>query len=110
MSDVTLILSAIENGDPHASAELLPLVYNELKKLATQRMAQEQPGQTLQATALVHEAYLRLVDVKKTPRWDSRGHFFAALLAMRHSHRASTTQEVQGWRRARVAMDEVEPD
>lgn len=61
MTDVTRILSAIEHGDPHASAELLPLVYNELKKLAAQRMAQEKPGQTLQATALVHEAYLRLV-------------------------------------------------
>src|SRR5262249_28034260 len=65
-------------GDPHAAEELLPLVYDELRKLAAQRMAQEAPGQTLQATALVHEAYLRLVDVKLTQRWDSRGHFFAA--------------------------------
>ena len=78
MTDVTRILSAIEQGDPHASAELLPLVYNELKKLAAQRMAAEKPGQTLQATALVHEAYLRLVDVSKAQRWDSRGHFFAS--------------------------------
>jgi RNA polymerase sigma factor (TIGR02999 family) len=79
MSDVTRILSAIENGDPHAAAQLLPLVYNELRRLAEQKMAQEQPGQTLQATALVHEAYLRLVDGEGAQRgWDSRGHFFAA--------------------------------
>jgi RNA polymerase sigma factor (TIGR02999 family) len=79
MSDeVTRILSAIEQGDPHAAEQLLPLVYDELRKLATERMAQEKPGQTLQATALVHEAYLRLVDVDKVQRWNSRGHFFAA--------------------------------
>jgi RNA polymerase sigma factor (TIGR02999 family) len=78
MSDVTRILSAIEQGDPHAAAQLLPLVYGELRKLAAQRLAQEKPGQTLQATALVHEAYLRLVDVKEAQRWNSSGHFFAA--------------------------------
>jgi RNA polymerase sigma factor (TIGR02999 family) len=78
MNDVTRILAAIEHGDPQAAAQLLPLVYDELRKLATQRMAQERPGQTLQATALVHEAYLRLVDVDKVQHWDSRGHFFAA--------------------------------
>src|SRR5271163_2278609 len=78
MSDVTGILSAIEGGDPHAAAQLLPLVYGELRKLAAQKLAQEEPGQTLQATALVHEAYLRLVDVDKVQSWDSRGHFFAA--------------------------------
>jgi RNA polymerase sigma factor (TIGR02999 family) len=78
MSDVTRILSAIEQGDPHAAEQLLPLVYDELRKLAAQRLAQEKPGQTLQATALVHEAYLRLVDVEKAQHWDSRGHFFAA--------------------------------
>src|SRR5262245_38168102 len=78
MSDVTRILSAIEQGDPHASAQLLPLVYDELRQLAAQRLAQERPGQTLQPTALVHEAYLRLVDVDQAQRWDSRGHFFAA--------------------------------
>src|SRR5437016_4618824 len=78
MSDVTRILSAIEQGDPHAAEKLLPLVYAELRKLAAHRMAQEKPGQTLQATALVHEAYLRLVDVEKVQHWDSRGHFFAA--------------------------------
>jgi RNA polymerase sigma factor (TIGR02999 family) len=78
MSDVTRILSAIEQGDPHAAEELLPLVYDELRKLAAVRMAQEKPGQTLQATALVHEAYLRLVDAAKAQHWGSRGHFFAA--------------------------------
>src|ERR1700756_564014 len=78
MSEVTHILGAIEHGDPHAAEQLLPLVYDELRKLAAQRMAQEAPGQTLQATALVHEAYLRLVDVEKVQSWDSRGHFFAA--------------------------------
>ena len=84
MSDVTRILSQIESGDPQAAEQLLPLVYDELKNLAAQRMAQERPGQTLQATALVHEAYLRLVDVQVPQKWDSRGHFFAvAAEAMR---------------------------
>ncbi len=84
MSDVTQILSKIESGDPSAAEQLLPLVYNELRKLAAQKLAQEKPGQTLQATALVHEAYLRLVDVEKTQHWNSRGHFFgAAAEAMR---------------------------
>src|SRR5437773_7070962 len=78
MSDVTHILSAIEQGDPSAAEQLLPLVYEELRKLAAQRLAQEQPGQTLQATALVHEVYLRLVDVEQAQHWNSRGHFFAA--------------------------------
>ena len=78
MSDVTRILSAIEQGDPHAADLLLPLVYDELRRLAAQRLAQEKPGQTLQATALVHEAYLRLVDTEKSPDWHGRGHFFAA--------------------------------
>src|SRR5262249_30360216 len=78
MSEVTHILSAIEGGDPHAAEQLLPLVYQELRQLAAQKLAQEAPGQTLQATALVHEAYLRLVDVEKGQHWDSRGHFFAA--------------------------------
>jgi RNA polymerase sigma factor (TIGR02999 family) len=78
MSDVTRILSAIEQGDRHAAEQLLPLVYDELRKLAAQKLAQEAPGQTLQATALVHEAYLRLVDVRQAQPWDSRGHFFAA--------------------------------
>jgi RNA polymerase sigma factor (TIGR02999 family) len=78
MSEVTRILSAIEQGDPHAAEQLLPLVYDELRKLAAAKLAQEKPGQTLQATALVHEAYLRLVDVGQVRHWDSRGHFFAA--------------------------------
>jgi RNA polymerase sigma factor (TIGR02999 family) len=78
MTDVTHLLSAIEQGDAAASEQLLPLVYDELRKLAAQRLAQETPGQTLQATALVHEAYLRLVDTEKVQRWQSRGHFFAA--------------------------------
>src|SRR6516162_10251402 len=78
MSEVTRILSAIEGGDPSAAGQLLPLVYDELRKLAAQKLAQEKPGQTLQATALVHEAYLRLVDVDEALHWNSRGHFFAA--------------------------------
>jgi RNA polymerase sigma factor (TIGR02999 family) len=78
MTDVTRILSAIEQGNPHAAEQLLPLVYDELRKLAAQRLSQEKPGQTLQATALVHDAYLRLVDVNQVQHWDSRGHFFAA--------------------------------
>src|SRR5262250_2803276 len=78
MSDLTRILSAIEQGDPHAAAQLLPLVYDELRQLAAQKLAQEKPGQSLQATALVHEAYLRLVDVERPQHWNSRGHFFAA--------------------------------
>ena len=77
-SDVTHILSQIETGDPSAAEQLLPLVYDELRKLAAAKLSQEKPGQTLQATALVHEAYLRLVDVEQIQRWDSRGHFFAA--------------------------------
>ena len=84
MIAVTRILTAIEQGDPHASEQLLPLIYHELRQLAAQRLAQEQPGQTLQATALVHEAYLRLVpnsgrkSGENEPHWNSRGHFFAA--------------------------------
>jgi len=78
MNEVTRILSAIEQGDPHAASQLLPLVYEELRKLAAQKLAQERPGQTLQATALVHEAYLRLLDCEQAQHWNSRGHFFAA--------------------------------
>ncbi len=78
MTDVTQILSQIESGDPTAADELMPLVYDELRTLAAARLAHEKPGQTLEATALVHEAYLRLVDVEKGQHWDSRGHFFAA--------------------------------
>jgi hypothetical protein len=78
MHEVTRILNAIDQGDPHAAEQLLPLVYEELRKLAAEKLAQERPGQTLQATALIHEAYIRLVDAKSIQRWDSRGHFFAA--------------------------------
>lgn len=78
MSDVTRILSQIESGDPSAAEQLLPLVYEELRKLAAAKLAHEAPGQTLQATALVHDAYIRLVDVEQVQQWDSRGHFFAA--------------------------------
>jgi len=78
MSEVTRILSVIEQGDLHAADQLLPLVYGELRQLAAEKLAQEKPGQTLQPTALVHEAYLRLVDVEQAQHWNSRGHFFAA--------------------------------
>jgi RNA polymerase sigma factor (TIGR02999 family) len=78
MSDLPQILSAIEQGDPQAAEQLLPLVYDELRKLAAQKLAQEKPGQTLQATALVHEAYLRIVGTDPKEPWNSRGHFFAA--------------------------------
>src|SRR5437763_2602268 len=78
MTDVTQILNAIEHGERHAAEQLLPLVYDELRKLAAGKLAQEKPGQTLNATGLVHEAYVRLVDADQTPRWNSRGHFFAA--------------------------------
>ena len=84
MSDVTRILGQIESGDPSAAEQLLPLVYEELRKLAAAKMAHEKPGQTLQATALVHEAYIRLVDDDQARHWKSRGHFFgAAAEAMR---------------------------
>jgi RNA polymerase sigma factor (TIGR02999 family) len=78
MADVTQILNAIEHGDPHAAAQLLPVVYDELRKLAAEKMVREKPGQTLEATALVHEAYVRLVDTGRAQHWNSRGHFFAA--------------------------------
>jgi RNA polymerase sigma factor (TIGR02999 family) len=105
MTDVTRILSAIEQGDPNAAEELLPLVYSELRNLAAQRMTQEAPGQTLQPTALVHEAYLRLIDVEKVQHWNSRGHFFAAAAeAMRRIlvENARSKQRIRhggGWKR-----------
>jgi len=112
MADVTQILNAIEQGDPHAAEELLPLVYEELRKLAAQRLAEEKPGQTLQATALVHEAYLRLVGAQKVQRWDSRGHFFAAAAeAMRRIliNRARDKKRVKrGGERRRVDLDRIE--
>jgi RNA polymerase sigma factor (TIGR02999 family) len=113
MSDVTRILSAIEQGDPHAAEQLLPLVYDELRQLAAQKLAQEKPGQTLQATALVHEAYLRLVDVEKTPRWTGRGHFFAAAAqAMRNilvDNARRKGRDKHGGGRNRVTLDEALP-
>ena len=78
MSQVTRILDLMQQGDPHAAEQLLPLVYDELRKLAAQKLAQERPGQTLEATALVHEAYLRLVGAEQAQHWNNRGHFFAA--------------------------------
>jgi RNA polymerase sigma factor (TIGR02999 family) len=111
MADVTRILSAIEQGDARAAGELLPLVYAELRRLATQKMAQEQPGQTLQATALVHEAYLRLVDVEKAQHWNSRGHFFAAAAeAMRRilvDNARRKQSKKRGGDRARLDLDQV---
>src|ERR687886_2966737 len=108
MSDVTRILSAIENGDPSAAEQLLPLVYEELRKLAAQKLAREKPGQTLQATALVHDAYLRLVGADD-PGWDSRGHFFAAAAeAMRRILVDSARRKggaKRGKGRARVTLD-----
>lgn len=112
MHEVTRILSAIEQGDPHAAEHLLPVVYDELRRLAAQKLAQEKPGQTLQATALVHDAYLRLVDVDKAQRWDSRGHFFAAAAeAMRRIllNRARAKKRVKrGGERWRVDLDQIE--
>jgi len=114
MSDVTRILSAIEQGDPQAADQLLPLVYDELRRLAAQRLAQEKPGQTLQATALVHEAYLRLVDVEKARHWDSRGHFFAAAAeAMRrilveNARRKGAIKHGGQRRRLEIAVDRLE--
>jgi RNA polymerase sigma factor (TIGR02999 family) len=113
MADVTRILDAAAAGDPTAAAELLPLVYDELRKLAAHKLAQEKPGQTLQATALVHEAYLRLVDRESVPHWNRRGHFFAAAAeAMRRilidqaRHKAS---DKAGGNRRRVDLAGIEP-
>jgi RNA polymerase sigma factor (TIGR02999 family) len=118
MSEVTRILSAIEQGDPHAAAQLLPLVYDELRQLAVQKLAHEQPGQTLQATALVHEAYLRLVGdagaaASDQPHWDNRRHFFAAAAeAMRRilvesARRKHSQKHGGGWQRREVDADAV---
>src|SRR5436305_10722603 len=111
MSEVTQILSAIEQGHPNAAEQLLPLVYDELRKLAAQKLAQERPGQTLQATALVHEAYLRLVDAEKAQNWNSRGHFFAAAAeAMRRilvDHARRKRRAKHGGDKKRLALDAV---
>ena len=112
MSDVTRILSAIEQGDPTAAEQLLPLVYDELRQLADQKLAHEKPGQTLQATALVHEAYLRLVDVEQAQHWNSRGHFFAACAeAMRRiliESARSKAREKRGGDWQRVDFEELD--
>jgi RNA polymerase sigma factor (TIGR02999 family) len=112
MNDVTRILTAIDGGDPQAAERLLPLVYDELRKLAAQRMAQEKPGQTLQATALVHEAWLRLVGSENEQKWDSRGHFFAAaaeamrrILIDRARHKA--TEKAGGQRQHLTLVEDV---
>ena len=111
MSHVTHVLNAIEAGDPSAAEQLLPLVYDELRKLAAQRMAQEKPGQTLQATALVHEAYLRLVGSDPKQPWDSRGRFFAAAAeAMRRillNHARDRGRQKRGGGRQRVDLDHL---
>jgi RNA polymerase sigma factor (TIGR02999 family) len=113
MSDVTRILVAIEKGDPHAAEQLLPLVYDELRKLAAQKLVHEKPGQTLEATALVHEAYLRLVSADENAPWNSRGHFFgAAAEAMRRilverARRKGRVRHGGGLRRAELLDEEV---
>jgi RNA polymerase sigma factor (TIGR02999 family) len=112
MKDVTRILSDIEQGDPLAAEQLLPLVYNELRRLAAQRLAQEKPGQTLQATALVHEAYRQLVDVKKAQKWNSRGHFFAAAAeAMRRilvDEARRKRADKRGAKSRRISLDDAD--
>jgi RNA polymerase sigma factor (TIGR02999 family) len=125
MSEITRILSAIDRGDPHAAAQLLPLVYDELRKLAAQKLAQEKPGQTLQATALVHEAYIRLVaspggsgrkSGESVQHWDSRGHFFAAAAeAMRRilidsARRKQADKHGGGWQRHELLESELAID
>jgi RNA polymerase sigma factor (TIGR02999 family) len=112
MTDVTRILSAIEQGEPQAAAQLLPFVYDELRKLAAHRLANEKPGQTLQATALVHEAFVRLVDVEQAQHWNSRGHFFAAAAeAMRRiliENARRKGADKRGGQRTRVSLDHAE--
>lgn len=113
MSDVTRLLSEIESGNPKASEDLLPLVYDELRKLAASRLAKESPGQTIQATALVHDAYVRLVDGCAEQAWDSRGHFFSAaaesirrILIDRARHKQSLKR---GGSRIQVELSSIEP-
>jgi RNA polymerase sigma factor (TIGR02999 family) len=112
MTEVTQILSAIEQGDPSAAEQLLPLVYDELRSLAAQKLARENPGQTLQPTALVHEAYLRLVDTDKAQQWNSRGHFFAAAAeAMRRiliDQARRKQADKRGGKNRRVTLDAVD--
>ena len=121
VSDVTRILDQIQQGDPHAAEQLLPLVYDELRKLAAQKIAQEKPGQTLDATALVHDAYVRLVDADRAQAWKGRGHFFAAAAeAMRrilveNARRKKSAKAGGGWQRqelidAELAVDSTSDD
>lgn len=113
MSEITQILAAIEAGETHAAADLLPLVYEELRKLATRKLAQEKPGQTLQATALVHEAYLRVVGGEADVHWNSRGHFVAAAAeAMRRiliENARGKKAEKRGGDRRRIDLSHAEP-
>src|SRR6516225_10149503 len=113
MSEVTRILSAIDQGEPHAAEQLLPLVYKELRQLAAKKLAQEKPGQTLQATALVHEAYLRLVDGEQAQHWNSSRHFFAAAAeAMRRilvEQARRKNRSRHGGRHQRVPMEQAQP-
>jgi RNA polymerase sigma factor (TIGR02999 family) len=116
MDGLTQVLSAIERGDPHAAEQLLPLVYDELRNLAALKLAQEKPGQTLQATALVHEAYIRLVGTAPEQHWDNRGHFFvAAAEAMRrilieNARRKQTDKRGGGWLRQELLEAELAID
>ena len=111
VTEITRILSAIQQGDSHAAGELLPLVYEELRRLAAQRLAREAPGQTLQATALVHEAYLRLIGPDQSQRWDTRGHFFAAAAeAMRRiliNRARDKHRQKRGGERQRLNLDQL---
>jgi RNA polymerase sigma factor (TIGR02999 family) len=113
MHEVTRILSAIEQGDPQAAEQLLPFVYGQLRRLAAEKLAQEKPGQTLQATALVHEVYIRLADVEKAEHWNGRGHFFAAAAeAMRRilverARRHAQERHGGGWQRLELSLSEI---
>jgi RNA polymerase sigma factor (TIGR02999 family) len=113
MSDVTRILAAIEHGDPSAAEQLLPLVYDELRKLAAAKLAHEKPGQTLDATGLVHEAYIRLVDTRQVQQWNSRGHFFAAAAeAMRRILVDNARRKLavkRGGGQTGVTVDQIDP-
>src|SRR4029078_931245 len=112
MSDATRILSRIEQGDPQAAEKLLPLVYGELRKLAAAKLAQEKPGQTLQATALVHEAYVRLVDREQGQHWNSRGHFFGAvreeMRGILLNRARDKNRHKRGGQRRKIDLDHVE--
>jgi RNA polymerase sigma factor (TIGR02999 family) len=104
MSEITQILAAIDDGDPNAAEQLLPLIYDELRRLASAKLAQERPGQTLEATALVHEAYLRLVDSDKKQHWNSRGHFFAAAAEAMRRILVDNARRKQSQKRARERL------